>query len=64
MTAIAFVDAGCVLMSWLAAILSSAVYDFHISVPFHMVFKSSILLVNMTIGTLVLRRRCVPSRRP
>ena len=51
-------------MSWLAAILSSAVYDFHISVPFHMVFKSSILLVNMTIGTLVLRRRCVPSRRP
>jgi hypothetical protein len=44
-------------MSWLAAILSSVVYDYHISVPFHMVFKSSILLVNMTLGAVVLRRR-------
>ena len=52
---------GCVLMSWLAAILSAMVYDYHISVPFHMVFKSSILLVNMTIGVLVLKRRYVAS---
>ena len=50
-------------MSWLAAILSSVVYDYHISVPFHMVFKSSILLVNMTIGVLVLRRRFVDGER-
>eukprot|EP00160_Parvularia_atlantis_P016148 Unigene4974_Nuclearia_a/m.15238 Unigene4974_Nuclearia_a/g.15238 ORF Unigene4974_Nuclearia_a/g.15238 Unigene4974_Nuclearia_a/m.15238 type:complete len:304 (+) Unigene4974_Nuclearia_a:1092-2003(+) len=48
---------GCVLMSWLAAVLSSWAYWYNVSVPFHMVFKSSILLVNMTIGAIMLRRQ-------
>ena len=51
------------VLSWLAAILSSVVYSYHISVPFHMVFKSSILLVNMAIGTVILRKRYGPHER-
>jgi drug/metabolite transporter (DMT)-like permease len=52
-----FSGAGCVLMSWLSAVLSSQAYLYNISVPFHMVFKSSILLVNMCIGMIVMRKR-------
>jgi UDP-xylose/UDP-N-acetylglucosamine transporter B4 len=48
---------GCVVLSWLAAILGGWAYSYRISVPFHMIFKSSILLVNMTIGVIVLGRR-------
>ena len=49
--------AGCVLTSWLSSVLSSQAYLYNISVPFHMVFKSSILLVNMCIGFLVIKKR-------
>ena len=49
---------GCVIMSWLSSVLSGVVYSYNVSVPFHMVFKSSILLVNMAIGYIVMKRRC------
>eukprot|EP01102_Stenamoeba_stenopodia_P002900 TRINITY_DN127_c0_g1_i1.p1 TRINITY_DN127_c0_g1~~TRINITY_DN127_c0_g1_i1.p1 ORF type:complete len:387 (-),score=86.36 TRINITY_DN127_c0_g1_i1:125-1285(-) len=47
----------CVTLSWLAAVVAAAAYNYKISVPLHMIVKSSILLVNMCIGVLLLRRR-------
>eukprot|EP00475_Leptophrys_vorax_P020880 TRINITY_DN28637_c0_g1_i1.p1 TRINITY_DN28637_c0_g1~~TRINITY_DN28637_c0_g1_i1.p1 ORF type:complete len:639 (-),score=171.00 TRINITY_DN28637_c0_g1_i1:30-1946(-) len=46
-----------VVLSWLAAFTSAKAYYFKISVSLHMVFKSGILLINMVLGILFVKKR-------
>jgi hypothetical protein len=46
-----------VAFGWLSAVLSSAAFDYAISVPLSMVFRSSSLLINLIIGFLIMGRK-------
>lgn len=46
-----------VVLSWVAAYTSAKAYFFKISVSLHMVFKSGILLINMILGFLFVKKR-------
>jgi UDP-xylose/UDP-N-acetylglucosamine transporter B4 len=46
-----------VVLSWVAAYTSAQAFYYNISVSLHMVFKSGILVINMILGMILLRRR-------
>jgi UDP-xylose/UDP-N-acetylglucosamine transporter B4 len=52
-----FYHALLVILSWAAAYTSAKAYYFKISVSLHMVFKSGILVINMILGYLFVKKR-------
>jgi UDP-xylose/UDP-N-acetylglucosamine transporter B4 len=46
-----------VILSWIAAYTSAKAYYFKISVSLHMVFKSGILVINMFLGYLLVKKK-------